>query len=68
MLSLKALRNQERLKRIIDENMKSKPVKIIPCNENAQVYSWQRTNKKSQIRPKEEFQKQLKSFNIKTRR
>jgi hypothetical protein len=68
MLSLKALKNQERLKRILDENMKSKPVKIIPFNENSQVYSWQRTNKKSQIRPKEEFQKQLKSFNIKTRR
>lgn len=66
MLSLKALKNQERLKRILDENMKSKPVKIIPCNENSQVYSWQRTNKKSQIRPKEEFQRQLKTFKIKT--
>jgi len=44
-----------------------KPIKFLPCDDNSQVYSWQRTNKKSQIRPKEEFQRQLKSFNIRKR-
>lgn len=66
MLSLKALKNQERLKRMLSDDMKNKPVKIVPCNENSQVYSWQRTNKKSMQVPKKEFQKQLKLFNIKT--
>ena len=68
MLSLKALRNQERLKHMLSEDMKNKPVKIVPCNENSQVYSWQRTNKKSQLRPKKEFERQLKAFNINTKR
>jgi hypothetical protein len=68
MLSLKALRNQERLKRMLSDDMKNKPVKIVPCSESSQVYSWQRTNKKSQIRPKKEFERQLKSFNIRTRK
>jgi hypothetical protein len=66
MLSLKALKNQERLKRMLSDDMKTKPIKVVPCNENSQVYSWQRTNKKSMQVPKKEFQRQLKSFNIKT--
>jgi hypothetical protein len=45
-----------------------KPIKFLPYDDNSQVYSWQRTNKKSQIRPKEEFQRQLKSFNIRKRK
>jgi hypothetical protein len=44
-----------------------KPVKFVPCDDDSQVYSWQRTNKKSKIRPKEEFQRQLKAFNIRKR-
>ena len=24
-----------------------KPVKFVPCNEDSQVYSWQRTNRKA---------------------
>jgi hypothetical protein len=68
MLSLKALKNQQRLKRMLSNDMKSKPVKVIPFDENSQVYSWQRTNKKSQLRPKKEFERQLQKFNIKTRK
>jgi hypothetical protein len=44
----------------------SKPVKFVPCDENSQVYSWQKTNKKSMMVPKKEFQRQLKQFKIKT--
>jgi len=43
-----------------------KPIKFLPCDDNSQIYSWQRTNKKSMQVPKKEFQRQLKSFNIKT--
>jgi len=46
----------------------TKSVRVIPCDENSQIYNWQRTNKKSQIRPKKEFERQLKSFNINTKR
>ena len=66
MLSLKALKNQKKLKYMIDNNMKSKPVKILPCDENSQVFNWQKTNKKSMPVPKKEFERQLKQFNIKT--
>jgi hypothetical protein len=65
MLSLKALRNQKRVQRIVDDNMKSKPVKIIPCSEDDQIYSYQKTNKKSLPVPRKEFERQLKKFNIK---
>ena len=66
MLSQKALRNQKRLKYMLDDNMKNKPVKILSCDENSQIYNWQRTNKKSMMVPKKEFQRQLKQFKIKT--
>lgn len=66
MLSQKALRNQKRLKYLLSNDMKNKPVKIVPCDENSQVFNWQRTNKKSMLVPKKEFEKQLKPFNIKT--
>jgi len=46
--------------------MEKKPVKFIPCDDNSQVYSWQRTNKKSMMVPKKEFERQLKQFKIKT--
>ena len=44
----------------------TKSVRVIPCDENSQIYSWQRTNKKSMMVPKKEFERQLKSFKIKT--
>ena len=66
MLSQKALRNQKRLKYMLDDNMNNKPVKVLSCNENSQIYNWQRTNKKSMMVPKKEFERQLKSFKIKT--
>ena len=66
MLSQKALRNQKRLKYMLDNNMKNKPVKVVSCDENSQIYNWQRTNKKSMMVPKKEFERQLKSFKIKT--
>lgn len=66
MLSQKALRNQKRLKYMLDNNMKNKPVKVLSCDENSQIYNWQRTNKKSMMVPKKEFERQLKSFKIKT--
>lgn len=66
MLSQKALRNQKRLKYMLDDNMKNKPVKVLSCDENSQIYNWQRTNKKSMMVPKKEFERQLKSFKIKT--
>lgn len=66
MLSQKALRNQKRLKYMLDNNMKNKPVKVLSCDENSQIYNWQRTNKKSMMVPKKEFQRQLKQFKIKT--
>jgi hypothetical protein len=47
MLSNKALRNQKRLQYILSKDMKSKPVKKVECDENSQVYNWQRTNKKA---------------------
>ena len=43
-----------------------KSVRVIPCDENSQIYNWQRTNKKSMMVPKKEFQRQLKQFKIKT--
>ena len=43
-----------------------KPIKFLPCDDNSQIYSWQKTNKKSMKVPKKEFERQLKSFNIKT--
>lgn len=66
MLSQKALRNQKRLKYMLDDNMKNKPVKVLSCDENSQIYNWQRTNKKSMMVPKKEFERQLKQFKIKT--
>lgn len=66
MLSQKALRNQKRLNYLSSNDMKNKPVKIVPCDENSQVFNWQRTNKKSMLVPKKEFEKQLKTFKIKT--
>lgn len=66
MLSQKALRNQKRLKYMLDNNMKNKPVKVVSCDENSQIYNWQRTNKKSMMVPKKEFERQLKQFKIKT--
>lgn len=66
MLSQKALRNQKRLKYMLDNNMKNKPVKVLSCDENSQIYNWQRTNKKSMMVPKKEFERQLKQFKIKT--
>lgn len=46
---------------MIDENMKNKPIKTISCDENSQVFNWQRTNKKSQLHPKKEFERELKT-------
>lgn len=66
MLSQKALKNQKRLKYMLDNNMKNKPVKVVSCDENSQIYNWQRTNKKSMMVPKKEFERQLKQFKIKT--
>ena len=66
MLSNKALRNQKRLQYLFSKDMKNKPVKVLSCDENSQIYNWQRTNKKSMMVPKKEFQRQLKQFKIKT--
>lgn len=66
MLSNKALRNQKRLQYLLSKDMKNKPVKVLSCDENSQIYNWQRTNKKSMMVPKKEFQRQLKQFKIKT--
>jgi hypothetical protein len=51
MLSPRALRNQRRLQYMLDENMKNKPVKIIECDENSQIFNWQRTYKKAAHKP-----------------
>ena len=51
MLSPKALKNQKRLQYMLDENMKNKPVKIITCDENSQIFNWQRTYKKAAHKP-----------------
>jgi len=50
MLSPKAQRNLKRLNYMIDENMKNKPIKIIACDEDSQVYNWQRTHKKAKYK------------------
>ena len=47
MLSPKALRNQKRLQYLLDKDMKNKPVKKVECDENSQVFNWQRTYKKA---------------------
>jgi hypothetical protein len=47
MLSNKALRNQKRLQYLLSKDMKNKPVKVVPCNEDSQVFNWQRTYKKA---------------------
>ena len=66
MLSQKALKNQKRLKYMLDDNMKNKPIKVLSCDENSQICNWQKTNKKSMPVPKKEFERQLKIFKIKT--
>jgi len=66
MLSNKALRNQKRLQYLFSKDMKNKPVKVLSCDENSQIYNWQRTNKKSMMVPKKEFERQLKQFKIRT--
>lgn len=48
------------------EKSQSKAVKFVPCDENSQVYNWQKTNKKSMQVPKKEFERQLKQFKVKT--
>lgn len=35
---------------MIDENMKNKPIKTIACDEDSQVYNWQRTHKKAKYK------------------
>lgn len=47
MLSRKAQRNQMRLKYLVTKEMKEKPVKKLDCDENSQVFNWQRTYKKA---------------------
>jgi hypothetical protein len=47
MLSAKALRNQKRLEYLVSKDIKSKPVKIIECDEDSQIFNWQRTYKKA---------------------
>lgn len=47
MLSQKALRNQRRLQYLLNKNVKNKPVKKLECDEDSQIYNWQRTNKKA---------------------
>ena len=47
MLSPKAQRNQRRSYYLITKDMKSKPVKKMECDENSQVFNWQRTYKKA---------------------
>ena len=47
MLSPKALRNQKRLQYLLSKDMKNKPVKKVECDENSQVFNWQRTYKKA---------------------
>lgn len=66
MLSNKALKNQKKLDYLLSEKQKKEPVKILPCDENSQVFNWQRTNKKSMLVPKKPFERELKAFNIKT--
>lgn len=43
---------------------KKRKEKFIPCSEDAQIYSYQKTNKKSLPVPTKEFERQLKQFNI----
>lgn len=62
MLSPKAQRNLKRLSYMVDDNMKNKPIKTMSCDENSQVFNWQRTNKKSQLHPKKEFERELKTY------
>ncbi len=66
MLSKKALNNIKKTKSWAKSTPKSEPTKIIGCDENSQIYNWQRTNKKSMQVPKKEFERQLKQFKIKT--
>jgi hypothetical protein len=47
MLSQKALRNQKRLQYLLSKDIKNKPIKKLDCNEDSQVFNWQRTNKKA---------------------
>ena len=51
MLSLKALKNIEKTKRWAKSTPKSEPTRIVECNEDSQVYNWQRTYKKAAIKP-----------------
>ena len=51
MLSLKALKNIEKTKRWAKSTPKSEPDRIVECDEDSQVYNWQRTYKKAAIRP-----------------
>jgi hypothetical protein len=60
MLSPKALRNQRRLQYLLSKDMKSKPVKKVECDENSQVFNWQRTYKKAAYKPFQLDNKQLK--------
>ncbi len=36
---------------MIDNNMKNKPIKVLTCDEDSQVYNWQRTYKKAAHKP-----------------
>jgi hypothetical protein len=40
-----------------------KPVKFVPCNEDSQVYSWQRTYKKAAYKPYQVNEKVQKELN-----
>lgn len=47
MLSRKALNNIKKTKAWAKSTPKSNPTKIIECDENSQIFNWQRTNKKA---------------------
>jgi hypothetical protein len=40
-----------------------KPVKFVPCDEDSQVYSWQRTYKKAAYKPYQVNEKVQKELN-----
>ena len=60
MLSPKALRNQKRLQYLLSKDMQSKPVKKVECDENSQVFNWQRTYKKAAYKSFQIDDKKLK--------
>ena len=50
MLSPRALKNIEKTKRWANATPNSEPTKIVECDEDSQVYNWQRTHKKAKYK------------------